>query len=316
MMGRSIVNVLATLGVLASPGLAVAQDAASPGQDNAAIEVQGDRPLSRDEIIRGQRQMFSGGLPYSTAARFHDPLCVAVVGLEGDQGAVVAQRIRQNIRDAGLALAAESCKPNALVVANRDPKALIGALRVRDPQLFNRDSEQAIRSQLDAGRPAISWGETVARANDGFSINGAMSFAPNLAIPFPVFYGANPSRLRANLSTTKVNAIVFFDLGQLEDVHVNQLADYATLHLLGSPRDPAGDEAAGVPTILSLFAEGPAKTPLEMTSLDRAYLRGLYSMRRTDWAWLLTGSVLRSYVGPSALRNDASAPGDGPASPS
>lgn len=315
-MGRTIVNVLGALGVLAAPGLAKAQNDTSPAPDNEAIEVQGDRPLSRDEIIRGQRQMLSGGLPTSTAARFHDPVCVAVVGLEGDQGAVVAQRIRQNIRDAGIALAQDACKPNALVAANRRPEALIGALRVRDPQLFNRVSEQAIRSQLDAGRPAISWGETVARANDGFAINGAMSFAPSLAIPFPVFYGSNPSRLRANLYTTKVNAIVFFDLGQLEDVHVNQLADYATLHLLGSPRDPAGDEAAGVPTILSLFADGPAKTPLEMTSLDRAYLRGLYAMRRTDWAWRLTDRVLRSYAGPSALRDDASAPGDGPASPS
>jgi hypothetical protein len=315
-MGRAFASVVASFGMLASPGLAQTQSDPLPLPDDEAIEVQGDRPLNRDEILRGQRHIFTSSLPYSTAPRFHDPMCVAVVGLARKQGEVVAQRIRRNILDAGLTLAGGSCKPNALVAANHEPEAVIAALRVRDPQLFNRDSNQAIRAQLDAGKPVISWGETVTRPNDGFVINGAMSFAPNPAMPFPALIGAMPSRHRANLYTSKVNAIVFFDLDRLEDVHVHQLADYATLRLLGSPREPADFEAAGVPTILSLFADGPRKAPLEMTSLDRAYLRGLYSLKRTDWAWNLTSKVLGSYVGPVALQEPASVPVIEPASAS
>jgi hypothetical protein len=109
---------------------------------------------------------------------------------------------------------------------------------------------------------------------------------------------------------------MFFDLDQLEDVHVNQLADYATLHLLGNPRDTAERETAGVPTILDLFARGPRKAPLEMTSLDRAYLRGLYQLRNTDWAWHLTASVLRAYHTAAGLTDTVPAVSTGPVSPS
>jgi hypothetical protein len=316
-MGRFTITGLAALGALGWHGGIAAQDSppALPDDTNT-IEVQGDRELRRDEIIRGQRRLYETAPANRTAARFHDPVCIAVVGLEGEQNVVVAQRIRENISAAGIALAGDKCKPNALVAVNRTPKALIGALRIRDPQLFNRESDAAIRRQLAASKPAISWGETILRANDGilYGERQTESLNPDFAVPF--YFGALPSRHRAPLYQTKVNAIVVFDLDRLEDVHVNQLADYATLHLLGDPRDPADHVAAGVPTILSLFADGPNKTPLEMTSLDRAYLRGLYRMGSSDWASRLTGKVLASYEKPAAVEDEGSSSGDGTASPS
>jgi hypothetical protein len=316
-MGRFTITGLAALGALGWHGGIAAQDSLPSSADNTTtIEVQGDRELRRDEIIRGQRRLYETAPANRAAPRFHDPVCVAVVGLEGEQNAIVAERIRDNIGTAGIALAGDQCKPNALVAVNRTPKALIGALRARDPQLFNRASEAAIRRQLAARKPAISWGETILRANDGilFGERRTESLNPDFAVPF--YFGARPSRHRAPLYPAKVNAIVVFDLDRLEDVHVNQLADYATLHLVGDPRDPADHVAAGVPTILSLFADGPNKTPLEMTSLDRAYLRGLYRMGSADWASRLTGKVLASYEKPVAVQDEGSPSGDGVPSPS
>lgn len=310
-MGRFVVTGLVALGALGWHSGIAAQDSPPPlSDDTNAIEVQGDRELRRDEIMRGQRELYVTAPANRTAARFHDPVCVAVVGLEGDQNAIVAQRIRDNVETAGIALAGDQCKPNALVAVNRTPKALIGALRVRDPQLFNRESEAAVRWQLAAHKPAISWGETILRANDGILFGERQTESLNPAFAVPFYFGALPSRHRAPLYQTKVNAIVVFDLDRLEDVHVNQLADYATLHLLGDPRDPADHAAAGVPTILSLFAAGPNKAPLEMTSLDRAYLHGLYRMGSTDWAWRLTSKVLASYEKPTALQHGGSPSGD------
>lgn len=316
-MARFVVTGLAALGALGWHGGIAAQDSPPAPADNTnTIEVQGDRELRRDEIIRGQRQLYEAAPANRTAARFHDSVCVAVVGLAGEQNLVVAERIRDNIAAAGIALAGDQCKPNALVAVNRTPKALIGALRARDPQLFNRESEATIRRQLAARKPAISWGETILRANDGNLLGERQteSLNPDFAVPF--YFGALPSRHRAPLYQTKVNAIVVFDLDRLEDVHVNQLADYATLHLLGDPRDPADRETAGVPTILSLFADGPNKAPLEMTSLDRAYLRGLYRMGSADWAWRLASKVLAAYEKPTALHDGDSGSGDGTPSPS
>lgn len=316
-MGRFFVAGLTALGVIGFSTSLAAQETPWPLIEDDSIEVQGDRPLSRDEIVRGQRQLFGDDLPYDTAPRFHDPVCVAVVGLYGQQNEMVAERIRRNIREAGVALAEPDCKPNALVSANRKPAKVIDALRKRDPQLFNPDSDRAIARQLAADKPAIVWGETVLRTNDGILLGNRSTANTNPAFAVPVFFGTNPSRHRANLYQAKMNAIVFLDLAQLEDMHVTQLADYATLHLLGNPRDPADYEAAGVPTILSLFADGPRKAPLEMTSLDRAYLRGLYQLRRADLAWNLTASVLRSYTGPAVLE-DSGAPAttSSPTSPS
>lgn len=321
MVGRFLISGLSALGMLGVSSTISAQQPASPpppppAADDTTIEVQGDRALSPGEILRGQRALYESGLPYRTAPRFHDPVCVAVVGLAGGQNDVVAERIRANIREAGVVLAEGACKPNALVSANRKPKTVIDALRARDPQLFNRASDAAIRRQLDAGSPVVAWGETILRANDGLIFGERATSSQNPAFVVPVFFGALPSRHRAPLYHAKVNALVFFDLDRLEDVHVNQLADYATLHLLGDPRDPADHAGAGVPTILSLFAEGPRKAPPEMTSLDRAYLRGLYALRSNEWGWRLTASVLSSYKAPADQQESLSPTRTGAPSPS
>lgn len=229
---------------------------------------------------------------------------------------MVAERIRANVREAGIALADGPCKPNALVSANRRPESVIGALRKRDPQLFNRESDAAIRRQLAADSPVIAWGETTLRANDGLIFGERSTASQNPAFVVPAFFGAAPSRHRAPLYQAKVNALVFFDLDRLEDVHVHQLADFATLHLLGDPRDPVDHAEAGVPTILSLFAEGAAKAPQAMTSLDRAYLRGLYTLRSNEWGWHLTASVLGAYEKPAGLAEPGAATSETRPSPS
>lgn len=315
-MGRSIATALVTLGLIGVPAASAAQSEVSPLADGDAIEVRGDRSLTREEILRGERALYEAGSPYRTAPRFYDPVCVAVVGLAGRQNDVVAERIRANIREAGVDLAGPGCKPNALVSANRNPEAVIDALRRRDPQLFNRVSDAAIRRQIEAGNPVIAWGETALRANDGivFGEQSASSQNPSLAVPVSV--GSLPSRLRAPLYHAKINALVFFDLDRLEDVHVNQLADHATLHLLGDPRDPVDHAEVRVPTILSLFAEGPSKAPPAMTSLDRAYLRGLYALRSDDWGSRLTANVLSSYREPASVEGSDVPAATAPARPS
>jgi len=307
-MGRSFATMIGALGLVTLPAALAAQDEVPPLAEGNTIEVQGDRALSRDEILHGQRALYEAGLAYRTAPRFHDPVCVAVVGLAERQNDIVAERIRANIREAGAELADARCKPNALVAANRRPKTVIDALRRRDPQLFNRASDTEIRRQLDAGSPVIAWGETILRANDGLIFGERSASSSNPVFVVPVFFGAVPSRHRAPLYQAKVNALVFFDLDRLEDVHVNQLADYATLHLLGDPRDQADHAGAGVPSILSLFADGPTKAPPAMTSLDRAYLRGLYALRSNDWGWRLAASVLSAYREPAAPAPAATSP--------
>ena len=70
-----------------------------------------------------------------------------------------------------------------------------------------------------------------------------------------------------------------FDWNQLDGVQIQQLADFAPLHLLGSPRMSANTADTRVPTILSLCEQGPDRAPQRLTTFDRAYLCAIYHLR-------------------------------------
>ncbi|MDC0887075.1 hypothetical protein OAS19_04720 [Altererythrobacter sp.] len=274
-------------------------------EPNETIVVTGQRELEeravRDTVadiaMRGRNQ-------YEPIAQYQSPLCVAAKGLDPQSDEYVAERIRINARSTGLPTGEDGCETNALVIVVGNPAALIESLRKAQPHLFGLRANQKMKAALKRGQPALAWSAYRANGPRGgdLAAPGGIAGATGIA---PVSQGAGESvkqtrsggisRFKIAYSVEKVFTVVVFDIGQLIGVHLDQLADFATMRILADPqRKVQLGEGAG-DTILSLFDAEPDQAPGQMTQIDRAFLRGLYALRPNDPANRLEKFVVAAY---------------------
>ncbi|MFL0671546.1 MAG: hypothetical protein ACJLS3_09055 [Erythrobacter sp.] len=266
---------------LSLPGEAAAQSITMP-QDPASLDpeiiVKGERPLTPKEIGNAVDHLTRRTGLFAAIARFETPVCVLVIGLGERADEKIAARIRENVAAVGLQVAkSPKCRPNAIMIITNDMQGtfdsiyhkrqfLIGLPDLREYSLIT------LKAQLRDKKPAVSW----STLGFGALQNGALlAGQPQSA----GFWGWNASRGAPLGGNLRDSAVLLVDFQRLNGVHVHQLADFATVHLLGSPRTATDPANAGVPTILSLFEEGPSKAPQRLTTFDRAYLCGLYRIR-------------------------------------
>jgi len=270
------------------------------GADDPII-VTGDRFLDEDRVREAVRSIArrgrSSGEPL---VRFQDPLCVMVSGLGDVLSERVAERIRLQARNVGAKLAESGCTPNATVVLVDRPKVLIDRMRRERPALLDSDSLRRIRSALDSGYPAISWASTERRDQFGRQLppGNPLGGLVRESLFDEMLYARDnrfPSQLNLNFSTARSGAFVVFNAYEMSGVHLDQLADYATMHILGNPKPDARLSTDGPASILDLFRFGPEEAPPGLTLIDLAYLKGLYAMRPTDPGRRLESSSLVAY---------------------
>lgn len=208
-------------------------------------------------------------------AKLRSPLCLVVAAEDQDFARVVARRIIDNARTAGVRTARAGCSPNALVSFTDDARAQMQAVREGGRKLFRRMSEKEIDAALAARDPAYVFQavEMTPRIGEGDADFGVAAGGDNWTSERSVL------RTPQDLLTTMV---VFEDraIGGYSPV---QLADYATLRLLAPTAEVAPDAALAPRTILSLFV-APTEAPREWTASDRAYLHALYTLPRTAFA--------------------------------
>lgn len=300
---RPMIALAALAAMLAPPPLAAreADEVMLRTGELPSIEVFGERPLSPEEVRKSVRDIFEIRMPFDPIPRFHEELCLQVAGLGETIGAEVAARIRANATAAGLKIDRPGCDSNALVMVVDRPARLVERLRDEYPQLFSVAANREIDAQLSAGRPAIAWSLGGLRNSRGTPMAGTSALpggqvvTANASVAWQQTDAYFPSRIRVPFSRSKELSVVVFDVRQLDDVHLVQLADYATVHLLATPRRDVAVTGGEVPTILGLFALGPRAAPAELTALDRAYLKGLYTMEPNGWSSRLAGYALAAY---------------------
>ncbi|EAQ30724.1 hypothetical protein NAP1_08090 [Erythrobacter sp. NAP1] len=303
----------------ASPVALQAQDSSETVSIRTAepeIEVTAERPLREDEVRQGVKDIAHSRRPKEAIPRFIDPLCLTVVGLGAELSERVAQRVRTNAQDAGLELGEPDCTANAVIMVVDRPGVLVDRLRRERPQIFNAAAVRDIRTEINRGLPFVAWNiegvqsrlarsaneqNSGAIAGSGFLFDDA---GANVAQERE--YGA--SRFRASLPRTRSSSFIVFDVRQLENVHLNQLADFATLQLLGSPRRNYDANNLAAASILTLFDGDVLTGPQSLTQLDKAYLRGLYTMPPGTWGSRLETYSKRAYeeiAGAEAAREQA-----------
>lgn len=274
-----------------------------PGKDPTII-VQGERELEMPELDDAVKDMAMRGRDYQRPLpKYQAPLCPKVVGLGDRMGGYVSQRIRSNAVAAGLAAAEADCEANALVIVTDDPDRLIETMQANHPGLFDRGSNNQIKRAQSRGDAAIVWTRSMQQGPRGRN-GGASSGAPSGTL-IGTFSNAGgspqerrlsfPSSFNIAFSIERVFTGIVFDVDRLDGAHLDQLSDFATLRILGSPQPAINMEQEGAVSILNLFDVGPAAAPLRMSKLDRAYLKGLYTMRPNEPSTRLEHFVKLAY---------------------
>lgn len=265
------------------------------------ITVTGERERARQRAANLAKTVVSPPPSGTPMAKQYQPLCVQVFGIQADVAAVIAERIADNARTAGVRVAGPGCQPNAWLGVFRGGRGAVERLRKDQPWLF----ETLLRYEVDrifaGSSPAYAWHATEVRSVDGRPLAvGEINIGGRKAEVKvnPQYAGG---RLVPPVRNDMIGSIVLIEASATPGKSAGQIADYATMRLLASTREaPVG--GGGVPTILSLF-DRDADVPTELTTFDRAFLRGLYRLGPGAGAAAMHDATLKAFA--DAEKKDA-----------
>lgn len=306
--------------VLVVPSVNLSAQDVPPVDDNSTIVVTGQEEADRDALREAVRDIAKRGRSTDhPSPKYHVPLCVSVAGLGEEPSKLVKQRIEANTSDTGFEVAEPAdCDVNALVVVVDDQLALIDRLRKSQPNLFTANIERHIKASVKRNDAAISWaayrlGSPQAKplsspgSYAGAGVAGRETVFSNAGEGYAQTDSRGLSRSKLPFSSEKVFSVVVFDIRRLIGLHLDQVADYATMQILADPQPNVERSESSAGSILSLFAGNLDDAPLSLTDIDRAFLRGLAVMRPSDPANRLESFVLAAYEDLDGER-DAEAP--------
>lgn len=258
---------------------------------SSEIEVRGKREIDKAIVADNIRQLTTRIPVLDVVPRFFVPLCLHVIGPDVAANRVIAERIRDAARLAGLKKPKPNCRENALVISINEPKRLFDKLVQRRHWAVGEAGRDAslrrLRMELESGKPAIAWNRSV-------FFSGSINFV-NQPGDAPVIRQPKASRISGHMYRSKVLSVVVFDSTQIGAATPTQLGDYAALHLLTTPKRKIDFDAVSARSILSLFADGPSLAPEGMTAFDQAYLKGVYSLGWDAWRGKVNRAVLAAY---------------------
>ena len=221
-------------------------------------------------------QAFGGADRDVPLARFQDPLCPGVVGIQLEQAEQIVGIIRDNAAKLGLRTAdPETCDPNLIVAVMNDPRAYLKGLMKRRPYLWQEMDGGQRQRLLEASGPVRAWTRVEVRTRDGMLVPRRENLSD---LPQATVAMAHSKIYKATRRDT-VSAMVLIEPSAAHGLTVIQLADYATMRALS---DDAGEKIAPPhATILDLFGAS-GERPAAMTGADWVVLRTIYSTEPND----------------------------------
>lgn len=228
-------------------------------------------------------------------------VCVGIDNAPADLTQPLRQRIEGNLKSLDIDVGEAGCKPNALIVFDRDAHRFVNWLADQNAGVAYASLYLPERRRLtNPVRPVYNWhylnlgiqqrflgsGQPLAQqgAEDGRGFQGA-EFDPG-------------GRLLAEFSpaeTSMTFSVVDYDA--INGLTIEQLGDYLTMQMLVEFRP---DMHGSVPpdSILNLFTEtgsDPDAAP-EMSALDRTILSEIYGSRQNFGAGAVRASIARKSV--------------------
>jgi hypothetical protein len=204
-------------------------------------------------------------------ARFEQPLCPGIIGIEADGARAMVARIRENAARLGLEGAPEdSCTPNLIVAFLDDGQDYLRRLNQDRGYLFDSLSRHETEELLSREGPARAWLTTETRTRDGMWVGERENLAD---LPMAGMWSAH-SLIYVPTRQDITAAMVLIDRDAMAGRSVAQLADYATLYGLADYVPAAAPET---PTIQRLFSDDTDSSIGGLSAFDLAYLERLYS---------------------------------------
>lgn len=220
--------------------------------------------------------------------RWSAPICPLAAGLPKSTGEYILERISQAARDAAAPLDGRMCNPNLYVIATDHPELLLNKWWARNRLLFHtRHGLPPIKRFIHSRLPIRIWYNTRIGCAQGASLAAGSATVGTMSA-----VGAGPPRcmgvgakLPAVVDSIS-SAIVVIDLRQMNNITLEQMADYVALISLAQVHLHA--DHGSEPSILQLF--GDTKPPQGMTVWDRNLLYALYNTSQCPMhracAWL------------------------------
>ena len=210
-------------------------------------------------------------------ARWHDPICVQITGLEEmpAKAALVRGWIENVARSVRIGIARkEACHPNILITFSTRADSLTAQVIEKYPSLI----KDVRRNGLPHGHDRAPYLEP--RAVRWFAVDNETLAATGQVIGQPDAGGISVgtlSRIGEQTKETASLSYVIVDESRIGGITWRQLADYLAMVTLARPTIDA--TYSGEDTILSLFDNGhrSSAAPPELTRQDQAYLDALYA---------------------------------------
>jgi hypothetical protein len=265
-----------------------APESAAP-QSSQDIIVEGVR--QQRERVRGFIKSLDDVPNFGQIGKFHSPVCPAVMGLPDAQGRMVADRMKQVARAAGIRTADTKCAPNVLLIASIDKGSTIEALYQSFPAYFHGMSGKEVRRLAASKEPSVAWQTKGLLSADGTALKKT---------PLDGYYineGTNSgSRVRAGTMPQFVSSIVMVERSALNGLNVTQVADFAAMRAFADT-DPKRAAGAGAPTILTILDKGDDQmVPVTLTHWDLGYLKSLYATSNAYYANYQRGDMEQELV--------------------
>ncbi|WP_138983929.1 hypothetical protein [Sphingomonas elodea] len=269
-----------------SPQQSAQQSTGSAGEQPAPtgdpIIVTG-RPLpSKEEIRALARDVTPPSTSSEPLARFHDSVCFGSVGLDRDTLIGIGDRLAADAELAGLKLAGEGCKPNVVILFVDGVAAEVDKLVRRKWWVFGDRLPSEIRTIVEERGPVRAWSNSEVRSSDGDRVDAQGFLKVTTA-----------SRIVASTRRDTLASVVLIERSAIVGKTISQIADYVAMRALAGARP---HRAGGRETILALFDGATERTPPELTSFDRGYLRGLYTGPANDFAGTSQSKIVRAIL--------------------
>lgn len=253
-----IAGLLSIAPVTASAQMTAPPPAAASAPDDIVVR-------ARREAERKAIQTYVANITVrseSQLARFHQPVCPLVIGLEDRYAKIVERRIRTIAIEAGVPVAKKArCDANLVVIMAENGSDLVKDINDNRPGWLGDLDPSDIRA-LIAPAPVRAWSVTSIRNEDGERQKGLFLRVMAASII------KEPTRQDMEVS------FVIIDKAPSMGMTLRQIADYAAMRGLARTKPPKPGGA--IDTILTAF--DPSVTPVRaLTMTDAAYLRGLYS---------------------------------------